>query len=83
MPIQGTAADLIKIAMLRVSERLQSENLATQLVLQVHDELLLEVPLAELETVKQLVKEVMQHAVVLDVPLVADVHHGESWYETK
>ncbi|MCL2500208.1 MAG: DNA polymerase I [Defluviitaleaceae bacterium] len=83
MPIQGTAADIIKIAMARVANRLQSEKLAAQLILQVHDELLLEVPRGELEAVKKLVKTEMENAARLSVPLVADVSVGESWYETK
>ncbi|MCL2204542.1 MAG: DNA polymerase I [Defluviitaleaceae bacterium] len=83
MPIQGTAADIIKIAMLRVAGRLQSGGLAAKLILQVHDELLLEVPRDELETVKQIVKTEMENAAELCVPLVAEVHAGESWYETK
>jgi len=83
MPIQGTAADLIKIAMIRVSDRLQAEGLASRLVLQVHDELLLEVPHHELETVKTLVKTEMENVADLAVPLVVDAHSGESWYETK
>jgi DNA polymerase-1 len=83
MPIQGTAADIIKIAMIRVALRLQSEKLSSRLILQVHDELLLEVPRNELETVKQLVKDELENAVELSVPLVADVSAGESWYEAK
>jgi DNA polymerase-1 len=83
MPIQGTAADIIKIAMIRVAHRLQSEGLAARLILQVHDELLLEVPHSELEAVKQIVKTEMENAAELSVPLVADVSVGESWYETK
>jgi DNA polymerase-1 len=83
MPIQGTAADIIKIAMIRVAHRLQSEALSARLILQVHDELLLEVPFGELETVKGLVKTEMEQAAQLTVPLVADVSAGESWYETK
>jgi len=83
MPIQGTAADIIKIAMLRVSNRLNKENLATRLILQVHDELLLEVPKNELETVIPLIKQEMENAAALDVPLLTDIHSGESWYETK
>ncbi|MCL2365002.1 MAG: DNA polymerase I, partial [Defluviitaleaceae bacterium] len=83
MPIQGTAADLIKIAMIRVYERLQADKLEARLVLQVHDELLLEVPHHELESVKTLVKTEMEHVAELAVPLVVDIHSGESWYETK
>ncbi|MCL2362832.1 MAG: DNA polymerase I [Defluviitaleaceae bacterium] len=83
MPIQGTAADIIKIAMINVHNRLSRENLETKLILQVHDELLLEVPQAELEQVKAILKEEMENAANLDVPLIADVSIGESWYDTK
>ncbi|MCL2605092.1 MAG: DNA polymerase I [Defluviitaleaceae bacterium] len=83
MPIQGTAADIIKIAMIRVANRLQSEKLAASLILQVHDELLLEVPHGELDAVKTLVRTEMEGAAALAVPLVADINAGESWYEAK
>ena len=83
MPIQGTAADIIKIAMINVANRLTRENLATKLILQVHDELLLEVPKDELEQVKAILKDEMENAATLDVPLTVDVNIGESWYDTK
>ena len=83
MPIQGTAADIIKIAMINVAKRLSTEGLAAKLILQVHDELLLEVPLAEVEQVTHILKEEMEGAATLKVPLVADVNVGESWYDTK
>ncbi|MCL2187860.1 MAG: DNA polymerase I [Defluviitaleaceae bacterium] len=83
MPIQGTAADIIKIAMIRVSQRLKSEGMESRLILQVHDELLLEVPFIEQDKAAQLVREEMESAASLTVPLVADVKIGESWYETK
>jgi DNA polymerase-1 len=83
MPIQGTAADIIKIAMIRVAARLKTEKLSSRLILQVHDELLLEVPHNEFDIVKQLIKTEMENAAELSVPLVADVSTGESWYETK
>ena len=83
MPIQGSAADIIKIAMLNVSKRLKSEEMETKLILQVHDELLLEAPIGELDRVKHILKEEMEQAVSLAVPLVADVNVGDSWYETK
>ena len=82
-PIQGTAADIIKIAMLRVSERLKQEGSAARLILQVHDELILEVPEAEAEQVSVLLREEMENAVELRVPLVAEAKIGHSWYETK
>ncbi len=82
-PIQGTAADIIKIAMLRVSDRLKKEGSAARLILQVHDELILEVPEAEAERVSVMLREEMEHAVELRVPLVAEAKIGHSWYETK
>ena len=83
MPIQGSAADIIKIAMVNISHRLQHEKLEAKLILQVHDELLLEVPKAEVEKVTHILKAEMENAVHLDVPLVADVNAGDSWYDTK
>ncbi|MCL1787632.1 MAG: DNA polymerase I [Defluviitaleaceae bacterium] len=83
MPIQGSAADIIKIAMINTTRRLQAEKLEAKLILQVHDELLLEVPQAEVEKVTHILQEEMENAVQLDVPLVADVHVGDSWYDTK
>ena len=82
-PIQGTAADIIKLAMLRVADRLEAEGLAARLVLQVHDELIVECPEAEAEQVLRLVTEEMESAAALDVPLVAEAHAGKSWYEAK
>jgi len=83
MPIQGTAADIIKIAMINVAKRIKAEGLDTKLVLQVHDELLMEVPHGELEYVKAMLQEEMEGAAKLKVPLVVDVKVGESWYDTK
>ncbi|MCL1843754.1 MAG: DNA polymerase I [Defluviitaleaceae bacterium] len=83
MPIQGTAADIIKIAMLNVSSRLKNENLRTRLILQVHDELLLESPNEEADRVKHILKEEMENVACLAIPLAADVTAGESWYATK
>lgn len=82
-PIQGTAADIIKIAMIRVQNRLKQENLDAYLVLQVHDELLVEVAESQVETVKQIVQEEMEHAAELSVPLIVDLSEGDTWYETK
>lgn len=82
-PIQGTAADIIKLAMIRVRNRMQQEGLNARLVLQVHDELIVECPTEEAETVMQLVTEEMTSAAQLKVPLVADAHMGSSWYEAK
>ena len=82
-PVQGTAADIIKLAMVRVSEALRREGLRARLILQVHDELLIEAPKEEEETVKRILKECMEQVYRLKVPLVAEVKTGESWYETK
>ena len=83
MPIQGTAADIIKLAMLNVSARLKQEELRTRIVLQVHDELLLEAPQEESDHVMHILKEEMERAADLQVPLAAEVNVGESWYATK
>jgi DNA polymerase-1 len=83
MPVQGTAADIIKIAMLRVWERLKQEKAASRLVLQVHDELLLEVDRQECTAVSDIVRFEMENAAKLSVPLTADINVGESWYDTK
>lgn len=82
-PMQGTAADIIKLAMVRVSERLHEEGLAAKLVLQIHDELDLEVPEAEVEAVSALVRETMEGVVTLRVPLLAEVSYGANWAEAK
>jgi DNA polymerase-1 len=78
-PMQGTAADLIKLAMIAVQSYLGEKRLATKLIMQVHDELVLEVPDAELETVKASIRELMQSVATLEVPLVVDVGAGENW----
>ncbi|MCL1989048.1 MAG: DNA polymerase I [Firmicutes bacterium] len=83
MPIQGTAADIIKIAMVNTVARLNRENLQSRLILQVHDELLLEVAQNELTAVKKLLKEEMENAVKLAVPLVVDLHEGNNWFNAK
>ena len=82
-PIQGTAADIIKLAMIRVRDRLRAEGLAGQLVLQVHDELIVECPEAQAETAAALLKEEMENVVSLSVPLTADAHWGRNWLEAK
>ena len=82
MPIQGTAADIIKLAMLRVRDRLKAEGLRGQLVLQVHDELIVECPQEEEERVCALLKEEMEGVFPLSVPLVAETHAGQSWAES-
>lgn len=80
-PIQGTAADIIKIAMVRVNQRLKEEKLESQLLLQVHDELLVETKIEEKEQVKKILEEEMFHAMELKIPLEVDVQEGENWYE--
>ena len=80
-PIQGTAADIIKIAMIRVNQRLKQEGLQSKLILQVHDELLIEAKAEEVEVVKQILAEEMHHAAELQVPLEIDMNCGENWYE--
>lgn len=80
-PIQGTAADIIKIAMIRVSQRLWKEGLSARVVLQVHDELLVETPFDEISQVKEILQVEMAGAADLEVPLVVEVEEGENWYE--
>ena len=82
-PIQGTAADIIKIAMVRVDERLKREGLEARLILQVHDELIVEAPAFESMQVAMLLQEEMENAVKLSVPLIAEASMGETWYDAK
>ena len=82
-PIQGSAADIIKLAMVKVYERLKKEGLASEIILQVHDELILNVKPNELEKVKTLVIEEMENVFKLSVPLDVDVNLGKNWYEAK
>ena len=82
-PIQGTAADIIKIAMIGVSGELKKRNMKSRLILQVHDELLIEADESEVEEVKAILKDQMEHAAELSVPLIADMHTGRNWYEAK
>ena len=82
-PIQGTAADIMKLAMIHVWERLHKENLKSRLILQVNDELLIETLEEEEELVRQILTEEMQHAAELSVTLEIDLHTGENWYEAK
>lgn len=83
MPIQGTAADIIKIAMVHVRNRLKAEKLDAKLILQVHDELIVECPEAESDTVKKILEEEMANAVQLSVPMLAEAGSGKSWYQAK
>ena len=82
-PIQGTAADIIKMAMIGVSRRLKEKQMKSRLVLQVHDELLIETYIPELEQVEEILKEEMERAADLKVPLLVDMHTGNNWYEAK
>lgn len=82
-PVQGTAADIIKIAMVRVNRRLKEEHLQSKLVLQIHDELIIETKKEELEIVQKLLVEEMMHAAELAVPLLVDANVGNSWYDAK
>jgi DNA polymerase-1 len=80
-PIQGSAADIIKVAMVRCARRLQEGAFKTRMILQVHDELVFDVPKDELSRIQPLVKETMEQAVELQVPLVVDVSTGNNWLE--
>ncbi len=80
-PIQGSAADIIKVAMVKVYNRLKKEKLKSQIILQIHDELIIETFEDELDQVKKILKEEMENAVKLDVDLIAEVESGDSWYE--
>ncbi|MDA9470953.1 DNA polymerase I [Enterococcus sp. 5H] len=82
-PIQGSAADILKIAMINMEQRLKEENMQATMLLQVHDELVFEVPESELEKLNALVKDVMENAVELHVPLITDSSWGKTWYEAK
>lgn len=82
-PIQGSAADIIKLAMVQIAERMKREKVRSRMLLQVHDELVFEVPEDELDLMKRIVPEVMESALALDVPLKVDVSYGENWYDAK
>ena len=82
-PIQGTAADIMKIAMINVYKELKKRNLKSKIVLQVHDEMMIEVPEKEIEEVKNILQECMQNAIKLKVPLIAEVSIANNWYDCK
>ena len=82
-PLQGSAADLMKLAMIRLSKELKENNMKTKIVLQVHDELVLEVPNDELELAKQVITRSMEYGQPLKVPLVVDIGVGPNWMEAK
>ena len=81
MPIQGTAADIIKIAMINIHKKMENQNFQSKMILQIHDELLFECPKAEVEKLADMVVEEMEGAVQLSVPLKVDWNYGKSWYE--
>ncbi len=82
-PIQGTAADIMKIAMINVFNKLKEENLDADLVLQVHDELILECKIEQKDIVAKLLKENMENAIKMDVPLKVETSEATNWYEAK
>lgn len=81
-PIQGSAADIIKVAMVRVYNELKARGLKSRLILQVHDELLIETAIDEIEQVKLLMKDIMENSIKLDIPLKVDLRLGDNWYDT-
>jgi DNA polymerase-1 len=81
MPIQGTAAEMIKIAMIRIQDEIEKHQLDAKMILQVHDELLFELPNAEVNLMKKIIDENMQKALDLEVPIVVDIGVGKSWFE--
>ena len=82
-PIQGTAADIMKIAMINVYKKLKENNLKSKILVQVHDELLIETKIEEKEQVERILKEEMENVIKLKVPLVAELSSGSNWYEAK
>ena len=82
-PIQGSAADIIKIAMVNVDKKMEENNLKSKLIVQVHDELVFEVEKGEEDILQKIVKEEMENAIKLNVPLIADDSFGKNWYEVK
>ena len=83
MPIQGTAADIMKLAMIKVYKSIKERHLTSKLIMQVHDELLIEAPPCEVEEIKQILKDSMENATLLKVPLKVDVNVGKTWLEAK
>ena len=82
-PIQGTAADLIKIAMIRIDRMMKESNVTSKMILQVHDELIFNVPKDEIDVMKQIIEEGMSKAMELKVPLSVECAIGATWYEAK
>jgi len=83
MPIQGTASDIVKIAMIRVADALKREKLETKMIMQVHDELLFEAPESEIEAATALIKREMEAAATLDVPVTVELGVGDDWMNAK
>ena len=82
-PIQGTAADIMKIAMINVSKELKKRGLEAKIILQVHDEMMIEAPEGEKEEVKEIMKREMESAIKLSIPLVAEISEAKNWYDCK
>ncbi len=82
-PIQGTAADIMKIAMIKVYKEIKKRKLHSKIVLQVHDEMMIEAPEEEKEQIKEILKQSMETAVSLNVPLIADISEAKNWYDCK
>ena len=82
-PIQGTAADIMKIAMIRVYKQLKDRNLKSKIVLQVHDEMMIEAEVSEIEEVREILQNCMESAIDLKVPLIAELSKAENWYDCK
>jgi DNA polymerase-1 len=82
-PIQGTAADIMKIAMIRVLKEIKARELKSKIVLQVHDEMMIEAPEDEKEEIRKIMKDCMENAIELKVPLIADISEAKNWYECK
>jgi DNA polymerase I len=83
MPMQGTASDIVKLAMLRTEETLRRANLKAQMILQVHDELVFEIPKSEVETASKIIKQAMEAAFPLEVPLLVEIGVGNNWMAAK
>ena len=82
-PIQGTAADIMKIAMINVNQELKKRGLKAKIILQVHDEMMIEAPESEKEEVKDIMKKEMESAIQLKIPLVAEISEAKNWYDCK
>ena len=82
-PIQGTSADILKLAMIEIYKKLNNGKYKTKMLLQVHDELIFNVPESELEEIKELVRDTMENIYELSVPLKVEINYGKNWYEAK